>query len=91
MTSTLKADETSYIEICGNKCILDEEASSAVDAVCTLPFVMTAYSAAEYDIVKEGVLHDGVWTGTADDTELAKLIDDKNTVDMIDADPNCYF
>ena len=42
----------------------------------------TAYSASEYDIVVAGMLHDGTWTGTASSTELARLIDGKNMVDM---------
>ena len=49
--STLQASETSYIEVCGNECVLDETASSAGEAVCTLPYVSTAFSAANYDIV----------------------------------------
>ena len=92
LTASLQGDETtSYIDVCGNPCVLDADASDASAAVCTLPYVSTAYSAAEFDIVREGVLHDGVWTGTASDSELAKLIDDKNTVDMIDSDSSCYF
>lgn len=92
LTASLQADEeSSYIEVCGNACILDADASDASAAVCTLPYVSTAYSAAEFEIVKEGVLHDGIWTGTASDTELAKLLDEKNTVDMIDSDASCYF
>ena len=90
--STLQASETSKIEVCGNECLLDETASSAEEAVCILPYVSTAYSAAEYDIVQVGVLHDGVWTGTATDEELAKLIDNKNMIDMTDStSSSCYF
>ena len=90
--STLEANESSYIDVCGNQCVLDSAASSASEAVCTLPYVSTTYSAAEYDIVKTGVLHEGIWTGTASDEELAKLIDNKNMIDMVDStSSNCYF
>jgi hypothetical protein len=42
--------------------------------------------------VTQGVLHDGTWTGTTSDSELAKLIDGKNMVDMSDStSSNCYF
>lgn len=38
------------------------------------------------------MLHEGIWTGTASDTELAKLIDNKNMIDMQDStSSNCYF
>lgn len=58
---------------------------------CTLPLVSTAYSASNFEIVTEGILHDGTWTGTASDEELAKLIDGKNMIDMSDSSSNCYF
>ena len=59
---------------------------------CTLPLVSTAYSASTFEIVTEGILHAGTWTGTASDTELAKLIDGKNMIDMTDStSSNCYF
>ena len=81
------------IEVCGNECILDESTSSAEEASCILPYVSTAYSATEYDIVQVGVLHDGVWTGTATDSELTKLIDNKNMIDITDdsSTTSCYF
>jgi len=47
--------------------------------------VSTAYSADNYEIVVEGKIHDGTWTGTASDAELAKVIDGKNMIDMIDS------
>ena len=59
---------------------------------CNLPYVSTAYSADTFEIVTEGILHDGTWTGTASDEELAKLIDGKNMVDMNDStSSDCYF
>ena len=89
--STLFASDSSKIEVCGNECILNESASGSGEAICTLPYVSTAYSAAEYDIVQVGVLHDGVWTGTASDRELNKLIDNKNMVDISDeTSSSCY-
>ena len=40
----------------------------------------------------QGNLHDGTWTGTASDAELAKLIDTKNMIDMNDdTTSDCYF
>jgi hypothetical protein len=60
--------------------------------VCILPYVSTAYSATEYEIVTVGVLHDGTWSGTASDAELARLLDDKLMIDMVDdTSSNCYF
>jgi hypothetical protein len=79
------------IDVCGNTCVVDEDASDASQTTCTLPHVSTAYSAAEYDVVTAGLLHDGTWTGTASSTELAKLIDGKNMVDMEDSSTYCQF
>ena len=43
-------------------------------------------------IGKRGIITDGIWTGTASDRELAKLIDGKNKVDMVDTTKTgCYF
>ena len=88
----MQNDETTRIDVCGNDCVLDEDASSSSAVVCRLPLISTAYSASEYDIVTVGELHDGTWTGTASDDELAKLIDNKNMVDMTDdTSTDCYF
>ena len=75
LAATLSSSENSQIDVCGNPCVIDEDASDADQAVCTLPFLSTSYSATEFEIVKVGTLHDGTWTGTASDEELAKLID----------------
>lgn len=37
------------------------------------------------------MIHDGTWSGTATDEELAKLIDGKNMIDMQDSSSTCYF
>ena len=72
--------------------MIDGEASSVTQATCTLPHVSTAYSATEYDIVVSGKLHDGTWTGTtSEDVELARLIDGKNMVEMVDSSTTCHF
>ena len=42
--------------------------------------------------MQSGILHDGTWTGTASDEELARLIDGVNMIDMSDSTKsNCYF
>ena len=80
------------IDVCGNPCVIDEANSDADQVTCTLPYVATAYSADAYQIVTAGTIHDGTWTGTASDEELAKLINGKNMVDMNDSTAeDCYF
>ena len=91
LTSSLLNSDINNIDVCGNPCVIDQDASDATQATCTLPHVSTAYSAAEYDIVVSGLLHDGTWTGTASDIELARLIDGKNMVDMVDSSTTCHF
>jgi len=58
-----------------------------------VPHVSTAYSSANFEVVTSGVISGlGTWTGTATDSELAKLTDNKNMVDMIDdTSADCYF
>ena len=92
LTSSLLSSDSNSIDFCGNPCIVDEGASSATETVCKLPYLSTAYSATEYEIVTTGVLHEGTWTGTASQSELAKLTDGKNMIDMTDsATTDCYF
>ena len=91
LASSLLDSESNYIDVCGNTCVLDEDASTADQAVCTLPHVSTSYSASEYEIVTSGMIHDGTWWGTASDAELAKLTDDKNMIDLIDNYSPCFF
>ena len=92
LTATLLGNSANSIDVCGNPCVVDTEASDADQVTCTLPHVSTAYSADTFEIVTEGVLHDGTWTGTASDEELAKLIDGKNMIDMSDStSTGCYF
>ena len=91
LTATLVGSTTDYIDVCGNKCAIDEANSDSSQLTCTLPYVSTTYSASNYDIVTKGLLHDGTWTGTASDAELAKLIDNNNIVDMTDSTAaDCY-
>jgi hypothetical protein len=92
LTSTISGDSSSRIDVCGRECVLDATASTSTATTCTLPYVSTAYSASEYSIVQSGTLHDGTWTGTASATELAKLIDEVNMIDMVDStSTDCYF
>ena len=92
LTSTLKANAENKIDVCGETCVMDETASNASKVVCSLPYLASTYSATNYEIVKSGRVHDGTWTGTASDAELAKLIDRDNVVDMEDSTgSDCYF
>ncbi len=92
LSASLLDSESNYIEVCGNKCEIDASKSNADTATCSLPLVSTAFSASTYEIVTQGKIHDGTWTGTASDEELAKLIDGKNMIDMIDETASdCYF
>ena len=82
----------SKIDFCGQDCVLDEASSDSSKAVCTLPYLATSYSASQYEVVNEGTLIEGTWSGTASKTELAKLIDSENMVDLKDTTTsNCYF
>jgi len=91
LTSSLLNSDVNSIDMCGNTCVVDEGASDPHQVTCILPHIVTAYSASAYDVVVPGPLHSGTWTGTASDTELAKLIDGKNTVDMTDSNTDCHF
>ena len=92
LTASLLDSEENYIDVCGNRCEIDSTSSNADSATCKLPYVSTAYSASNFEIVTQGMIHDGTWTGTASDEELAKLIDQKNMIDMIDeTSTDCYF
>jgi len=92
LLTTLKDSPTDKIDVCGKPCVIDEANSSADAVQCTLPLVATAYSASTYDIVTEGTLHDGTWTGTAAAEEIAKVTDGKNMIDLVDSTAtDCYF
>lgn len=92
LTSTLKANTADKIDVCGETCVMDESSSDASKVDCTVPFVATTYSATNYKVVTAGAQHTGIWTGTASKTELARLIDGKNTIDLTDStSSNCYF
>jgi len=92
LTSTLKANTADKIDVCGETCVMDESSSDASKVDCTVPFVATTYSATNYKVVTAGAQHTGIWTGTASKTELARLIDGKNTIDLTDStSTNCYF
>ena len=85
LTASLIDSATNSIDVCGNPCVINAEESDADQLTCTLPYVSTAYSASNFEIVTQGILHDGTWTSTASDAELAKVIDGKNMIDMIDS------
>lgn len=90
-SSLLAAGSTNEIDVCGNPCVVDAAASDSTQTTCTVPLLSTSYSAKNYEIVTEGIIHAGTWTGTASDVELAKLIDASNLSDMIDGtSTNCY-
>ena len=91
MTSSLLNNEVNSIDVCGNICVVDQDASDNQQVTCTLPHIVTAFSAAEYEVKLPGLLHSGTWTGTAGDAELEKLIDGKNTVDITDSNTDCFF
>ena len=92
LTASLLDSPTNYIDVCGNRCEIDASSSNADTTTCKLPLVSTAYSASNFEIVTQGMIHDGTWTGTASDAELAKLTDGKNMVDMEDdTATDCYF
>jgi hypothetical protein len=93
LTSTLKASGTSdHIDVCGERCELIDADSNSSKAACTLPHVVTSYSATEYKVVTTGTLHTGTWTGTASTAELKKLVDGKNLVDLSDStSSDCHF
>lgn len=91
LATTINSDDTSYIEVCGHECVLDIGSSGPTEAVCLVPSVATAYSIAEFKIVEDDFLTDFTVSGTASESELDKLFDQDNTVDLIDADANCFF
>ena len=91
LTASLTSSEINSIDVCGNPCVIDTEASDASQTTCTLPYLATAYSTSTFEIVTEGMVHDGTWSGTATDAELAKLIDGRNMIDMEDSSNGCYF
>lgn len=93
LTSTLKATGTAdKIDVCGETCVLDDTASNASKVVCKLPHIATTYSATNYKVVEPGTMHVGTWTGTASASELTKLTDGKNLIDLTDAtSTDCHF
>lgn len=92
LTASLSGSSTNWIDVCGNPCVINSDSSDSEQTTCTLPLLSTSYSATNYEIVTQGVLHDGTWSGTASPEELAKLIDTKNMIDMVDSTAsNCYF
>ena len=92
LTSTLKSDPTSQIDVCGQPCTLIEADSSATSAVCTLPLAQTSYAASQFKVVEQQLIVKGEWTGTTNSTELAKLTDNKNMIDMVDPTlGGCHF
>jgi len=76
----LENSESTYIDICGNKCVLDEEQSTTDNVVCSVPPLMTTYSAAQYSLGEEKALKGTIISSNADETEQAKLFDGDNVV-----------
>ena len=83
LTASLLGDDQSYIDVCGNNCVLDTDLSDDSQTVCTLAPLVTKYSVQEYKLAEATVLQ-GTWVGSADESELAKLSDSINTVDLSD-------
>ena len=69
LAGLLQSDESSTIEICGNKCELDIASSSGTTAVCMLPALASTYSALMFDIVTPSEL-EVKWTGTGSNMDV---------------------
>ena len=76
--------------VCGNECVIDLEASDVSTAICTMPPVMTTFSAATFNMVEATVIP-GTWEGTGSSAELAKLNDVDYLNDYEDSSTPCYF
>ena len=91
LTSSLQADESTTIEICGNTCEVDPTTSDGTQTVCTLAPLVTRYSSSAYQLVLPQVLK-GSWEGSASRQELDKLSDGTKTIDIADeTNSDCYF
>ena len=66
--------EDNYVSVCSEKCVFDEEASTATVTKCKIPKISTVYSNDNYDIAKESENLKGTIFGTGD---YALAFDDK--------------
>ena len=97
LTSSLQTStpgiEKNRVDVCGQECVFDLANSDAQKAVCTLPALPTQFSANNLSIVEAGsMVNEGVWSGTAAQSEIAKLFDGKDNNLMNDSTAaNCHF
>jgi len=85
--------EKNRVDVCGQECVFDAANSDAQKAVCTLPAMPTQFSANNLSIKEAGsMVNEGIWSGTAPQSEIAKLYDGKDSVLMNDSTAtNCHF
>ena len=65
LTASLLDDDQSYIDVCGNTCVLDADASDDSQTVCTLAPLITKSSVRTFKLAEATVLQ-GTWEGSAD-------------------------
>lgn len=73
-TMMKKNPDSNFITVCENKCLFDEENSSASSAKCKLPAVSTLYSDSNFGIQTSNKLTGMTLTSSHPDTQ-ARLID----------------
>lgn len=62
MYASLK-EAGNFVTVCGNVCHIDEVLSNSAQTVCTVPPLVTTYSATNYKISEVGLIK-GTWTGS---------------------------
>lgn len=82
--------ESTYIEICGNKCVADSSASSFTEVFCYVPPLMTEYSVATYSLGAESALTGTIISSNTDEDEQAKLIDGNQIITYDDETIGCF-
>lgn len=90
LASTLAGNSDNSVTVCNQRCEIDLDASDADNAKCTLPALMTTYSAAQFEMAEAANIS-GTWTGSGSSSELAKLNDGKNLDDYSDSSTPCYY
>jgi len=90
LASALAGDPDNTVTVCNRACEIDIEASDANNAKCTLPSLMTTFSASTFDMGEPANIA-GTWTGTASSSQLSKLNDGDNLDDYSDSTVPCYF
>lgn len=97
VTASLRAPQTDIeknrVEFCGQECITDFTKSDSTKAVCKIPSMPTSFSSNNLSIVEgHSIVNEGVWSGTSAQSELAKLIDGKDTTFLSDnTSENCHW